>query len=209
MQIADYLRFVVSLIAILAPFATIPIFLTLTEGQSHAQRIRTARMAVATVFAVLAIAGLTGEAILEGIGTSLAAFRVGGGLIVLLMAISMLNARLSGVQHTEEESFEAASRTEVGVVPLGIPLMAGPGSISSVIIEIGRAPDLPSKAGVVACIAIVCLALLAALQLAVPIGTRLGKTGLNILNRLFGLLLAAIAVQTIAAGLKALFPALG
>jgi multiple antibiotic resistance protein len=206
---AEYARFTVGLFAILTPFAAIPIFLSLTDGQSRPSRLRTARVASLTVFTVLIVAALSGEVLLELLGTSLPAFQVGGGIVLLLMALSMLNAKISAVQHTAEEADEAAARDAIGVVPLGIPLLAGPGSISSVIIQMQRSPAWLNKAITLGCVALVCLLLLIALQLATPIGNLLGKIGLNILNRLFGLLLAAIAVEIIANGLKALFPALG
>jgi multiple antibiotic resistance protein len=206
---AEYVRFTVGLFAILTPFAAIPIFLSLTDGQSRGSRLHTARVASLTVLTVLIVAALSGEVLLELLGTSLPAFQVGGGIVLLLMALSMLNAKVSAVQHTAEEANEAIARDEIGVVPLGIPLLAGPGSISSVIIQMQRSHTWVDKAITLGCVALVCLLLLIALQLATPIGNLLGKTGLNILNRLFGLLLAAIAVEIIANGLRALFPALG
>ena len=96
----------------------------------------------------------------------------------------------------------------LGVVPIGIPLLVGPGSISSTLIEAKRTPDLAHLAAVIGCVALVCLAVWATLRLADPIGKRLGRTGLNILNRIFGLLLAAIAVQIVSVGLIGLFPIL-
>jgi multiple antibiotic resistance protein len=120
----------------------------------------------------------------------------------------MMNARVSSVQQTREEAEEAAQKEAIGVVPLGIPLLAGPGSISTVIIQMERSADWGHRALVVAGILFVCALVWGALALATPIGDRLGRTGLNIMNRLFGLMLAAIAVEVIAAGLRALFPGL-
>lgn len=204
----EYTRFALALFAILTPFAALPIFLTLTEGRGRDERARVARAAVLTVFLVLAVAALTGELVLELLGTTLDAFRVGGGLILLLMAVSMLSARVSSVQHTPEESGAAGERDAVGVVPLGLPLMAGPGAISTVIIHIQRDPGWRHLLLSLAVIVIVCLAVWLVLHLASPIGRRLGVIGLNILNRLFGLLLAAVAAQIIATGLRGLFPGL-
>jgi multiple antibiotic resistance protein len=205
---ADYTRFSVSLFTVLTPFAAIPLFLTLTSDYTPPERTRTAMIATGTVFSVLVASALAGDTILDVIGTSLGAFRVGGGVVLLLMALSMLNAKLSQVQHTQEERGEAEAKDEVGVVPLGLPLLAGPGSISTVIIEMGRSTGVIDKAAILGCITLVCGILLGSLLLAVPIGRALGKTGLNILNRLFGLLLAAIAIQLAAGGLKELFPIL-
>jgi multiple antibiotic resistance protein len=206
---AEYSRFALALFAILTPFAAIPIFLGLTEGRSAAEKAGTARAAVLTVFVVLTASALSGDFVLRLLGTSLDAFRVGGGIILMLMAISMLSARVSSVQQTPEEAGEAADRDAVGVVPLGLPLMAGPGAVSTVIIQIQRGEGIEHFLLSFAGIVVVCLTVWALLRMATPIGRRLGVTGLNILNRLFGLLLAAVAAQIVAAGLLGLFPGLG
>jgi len=205
----DYARFAVALFSILTPFAAIPIFLSLTEGLSPTLRARTARLAAVTVLAVLILAAVAGESILRAVGTSLDSFRVGGGIILLLMALSMLSAQVSAVQQTPAEAAEAEQRINVGIVPIGLPLLGGPGSISTVIIEMHRGSSLGHAAVIIAIIAAVSAIVWGFLALAAPIGQRLGLTGLNVLNRLFGLILAAIAIEVMAAGLRALFPALG
>lgn len=207
-NLADYSRFVVTLLAILTPFAAIPVFLALTAGQSDGYRARTADMAATTVFVVLLVSALTGDVLLRILGTSLDAFRVGGGIVLFLMSLSMLNAKVSAVQQTQEEADEAGQKPALGVVPIGIPLLVGPGSISSTIIEAKRSVEFSHLVWVVACIALVCIVVWITLRLADPIGRQLGRTGLNILNRIFGLLLAAIAVQIVSVGLIGLFPAL-
>jgi multiple antibiotic resistance protein len=207
-EFAVYSRFVVTLLAILSPFSAIPVFLALTAGQDQKFRTRTADMAATTVFAVLVVSAVTGDLLLRVMGTSLDAFRVGGGIVLFIMSLSMLNAKVSGVQQTQEETDEAGGKSVLGVVPIGIPLLVGPGSISSTIIEAKRTPELAHLAAVIGCVALVCLAVWATLRLADPIGKRLGRTGLNILNRIFGLLLAAIAVQIVSVGLIGLFPVL-
>jgi len=203
---SEYTRFTIALFAILTPFAAIPIFLGLTEGRSARERNAIAAQAATTVGAVLIGSAFLGDLVLKVLGTSLDSFRVGGGIVLLLIALSLLNATVSGVKHTKEEKAEAEAKTAIGVVPLGMPLLAGPGSISAVIIEMQRGTGWEHAAIIIACILAVCLGLLMALRLAVPIGARMGQTGLNIMNRLFGLLLAAVAVEIIANGLRALFP---
>jgi multiple antibiotic resistance protein len=202
----EYSRFVIALFSILTPFAAIPTFLSLTEGQSEAARTRIAHTAVLTIAVLLVSSAFLGDSILRLIGTSLSSFRVGGGLVLLLMALSMMNARVSAVQQTREEAEEAAQMNAIGVVPIGMPLLAGPGSISTVIIQMERNASWEHHLAVVGCILFVCALVWAVLALATPIGNRLGRTGLNILNRLFGLLLAAIAIEVIATGLRQLFP---
>jgi multiple antibiotic resistance protein len=160
------------------------------------------------VLLVLVIASLTGETLLNGMGTSLASFRVGGGIVLLLMALAMLNGQTGSVRTTPEEETEAGERNAIAVVPLAIPLMAGPGSISTAIIQMQRSDTEYHGLMVIFIIILVCLLLWLVLRLATVIGEALGQIGLNIINRLFGLILAAIAVQIMANGLKELFPVL-
>jgi len=131
----EYTRFFTALFVILDPFAAVPIFLILTKNYTVVERRRITKITSVTVLTVLVIASLTGETLLQGLGTSLASFRVGGGIVLLLMALAMLRAQHDGVRTTPAEEAEAEDRHAIGVVPLAIPLLAGPGSISTVIIE--------------------------------------------------------------------------
>ena len=203
----EYLRFLVTLTAVLDPFLAVPIFLALTASRSAAARVALVRAVAIAVFAVLAAAALLGDAILTLIGASLAAFRVGGGLVLLLMALAMLSAKAGGLRQSREEAEELESGELSGVVPLAVPLLAGPGAISTTIIaaQKGGAAHL---AAILACIAVVSMLTWLVLRAADAIGGRLGTTGLNIATRLLGLLLAALAIQTMAEGLKGLFPGL-
>ncbi len=207
-EFSDYVRFLVSLFAILTPFAALPTFLTLTQGETPQQQRLTALTAARTVAGVLIAASLSGDAVLSVLGASIHSFRVGGGLVLVLMSLSMLSAKVSSVQQSAEEAVATEDRTSSGVVPLGIPLLAGPGAISSVIVEGHRIPSLWHQLGVIICIVVVAAGLYWSLRLAVPIGEKLGRFGLNIINRLFGLLLAAIGVEMMAGGLRALFSGL-
>jgi multiple antibiotic resistance protein len=206
-ELQEYLRFLVTLTAVLDPFLAVPIFLTLTASYGAPARAALVRVVAITVFAVLAASALLGESILSLVGASLAAFRVGGGLVLLLMALAMLNAQAGGVRQSEAEAAELESGELKGVVPLAVPLLAGPGAISTTIIasQQGGAAHL---AAIIGCILAVSLLSWAVLRAAYPIGSRLGTTGLNIATRLLGLLLAALAIQTMAEGLKELFPGL-
>jgi multiple antibiotic resistance protein len=204
----DYLRFVVTLTAVVDPFLAVPFFLALTGQRSEAERRRLAQTVAFTVFVVLAVAAFAGEALLELIGASLPAFRVGGGLVLLLMALAMLNAQAGGVRQSQAEARELEQGELHGVVPLAIPLLAGPGAISTSIIaaEGGR---LAHQLTIVVCIAVVCVVSWLTMRAAHRIAARMGTTGLNVATRILGLLLAAMAVQTMAVGLKQLFPGLG
>jgi len=203
----EYLKFTVTLIAVLDPFLAIPIFLGVAAGRAPIARRRLVQAVTATVFIVLAVATIFGEALLSLVGASLPAFRVGGGLVLLLMSLAMLHAQAGGVRQSEAEAEELESGDPSGVVPLAIPLLAGPGAISACILA-GQAGGTVHVATIVACIAVVCALLWLVLTLADRIGSRLGTTGLNIATRLLGLALAAIAVEMMAAGLRELFPGL-
>ncbi len=203
----EYLRYVVTLTAVLDPFLAVPIFLSVTSPGDRKGRLRLARVVTITVFAVLAGAALFGEVLLRLIGASVSAFQAGGGLVLLLMALAMLNARVGEMRQTRAEAAELEAGELSGVVPLAVPLLAGPGAIGTTIIA-AQQGGVPHLAALVACIALVCVVLWAMLRLAHTVAPRMGTTGLNIATRLFGLLLAAIAIQTMAEGLRQLFPGL-
>lgn len=205
---SEYTRFFIALFVILDPFAAVPIFLALTKNYSHHEQGRIANVASLTVLGVLVVTSLAGEQLLNGMGTSLASFRVGGGIVLLIMALAMLRAQTDMVRTTPEEEAAAGDKESIAIVPIAIPLLAGPGSISTVIIQMHRSTAEYHSLMVILTIAIVCLLLWLVLRLATTIGKVLGQIGLNIIHRLFGLILAAIAVEIMANGLKQLFPVL-
>jgi multiple antibiotic resistance protein len=204
----EYTRFFTALFVILDPFAAIPILLVLTKHYSTAERSKVANITALTVLLVLVIASVTGEALLRGMGTSLASFRVGGGIVLLLMALAMLKGMPDTARSTPAEQAEAEDKESIAVVPLALPLLAGPGSISNVIIEMHRSTMQFHGLFVVLTILLVCVLLWLVLRMAPTIGKMLGHTGLNIINRLFGLILTAIGVEIMANGLRELFPIL-
>ena len=203
----EYLRFLVTLTAVLDPFLAVPIFLSVTAASNERARRRLAGAVTLTVFLVLAGAAIFGEALLRVLGTSLPAFQVGGGLVLLLMALAMLNAQAGGMRQSRAEAEELESGAMSGVVPLAVPLLAGPGAISTTIIA-AQAGGLAHTGALVGIVALVCLVLWSILRVADAVAPRMGTTGLNIATRLLGLLLAAIAIETMALGLRALFPGL-
>ena len=204
---SEFLRFVVTLTAVVDPFLAVPFFLACTHGRTTAQRVTLARTVALTVFCVLAAAAFAGELLLQAIGASLPAFRVGGGLVLLLMALAMLNAQAGSVRQSKAEAEELEAGDVGGVVPIAIPLLAGPGAISTAIIAVDRG-GIGQNLMVVAGIAIVCLVSWIVLRNAHIIAMRLSTTAMNIATRILGLLLAAMAVQIMAEGLKQLFPGL-
>lgn len=198
----------VALLAIVNPIGIVPVFLTLTHGETDKERQHTAYISAFSVGLILLLSAFAGEAILGFFGIGLPSFRVGGGILVLLMAISMLQAKQSRIRQSPSEAEYAEEKENVAVVPLAIPLMSGPGAISLAIIEGHQAASLESKVALGISVIAVALVALVSLSLAKPIGKALGVTGLNIATRIMGLILASIGVQMIAQGLIKLLPGL-
>lgn len=198
-----------ALFAIVDPVGVIPIFLLATRGYTLAQSHAAARVAALTVLGVLTLFSFIGEALLAFFGIRLAAFTVAGGLLLLLLALSMVQAHVSPQRQTEDEAAEAEERDAVGVVPLGVPLLAGPGAITHVILMSGKtAGDLLHQSLLLLPVAFVALTVWLAFRAAPLIARHLGKTGIHVVTRLMGLIIAAISVEMIASGLGQLFPGL-
>lgn len=130
----DILKSFISLLALINPIGAIPFFMSLTAHQADAERRRTIRIAAISVFCVIAVTTLLGQQIISFFGISVGSLEVGGGIIMLLMAINMLNAQIGNSRSTPEERHEAEQKDNIAVVPLAIPLLTGPGAISTTII---------------------------------------------------------------------------
>jgi multiple antibiotic resistance protein len=204
----EYIKVLVGLLAIVNPLLAIPAFISLTEGETALVRQSIAWRTALAVGVVIAVTVLAGETVLSAFGISIAAFQVGGGILILLMAIAMLHARMSGARHTEDEAQEARSKEDIAIVPLAIPLLAGPGAISTVIIYAHRDAGVTHKIVLMAIGFLVAISIWAALRAADPIARVMGNTGINIASRIMGLILAAIAVEFITHGLGVLLPGL-
>jgi len=207
-EIADLFKLTIALLAIVDPIAGIPMFLTATAGNTQASRRRTAQVVAITVFCVLGVSALVGTEILRFFGISIPSFLIGGGILLLMLAISMLQAQDSRIRQTPDEAEEAAEKDAVAVVPLGIPLLAGPGAISTMIIATHKAPGFFHNFYLLIPAAIIALTVWATFATATRISDRLGKTGMNIITRVMGLIIAALAVEYIYRGLVELFPKL-
>jgi multiple antibiotic resistance protein len=184
-----------SVFILVDPFAAIPAFLVMTAGDDSARRRRMAKRAAWTCLIVLGSFGIAGSWIFRVFGITLPAFEIAGGLILLLIGIDMLQARRSSTQEVEPERQEGAEKEDVGITPLGIPMLAGPGAISTVMVLIGPKPELHHFVPVFGAIAVTSLVSYWVLSGAEMVRRRLGDTGIRILVRLMGLLLTAIAVQ--------------
>jgi multiple antibiotic resistance protein len=202
-------KLTITLIAIVDPIAAIPIFVTATRGLPSAVRGRVGRIVALTVFGVLAASALVGKAILDLFGISLPSFLISGGILFLMLAIAMLQAKESWIRQTPAEAEEVIEREGLAVVPLAIPLLAGPGAITTMIIAAHESPSLASRASLLLPAAVIAVAVWLTLFAAERIASRLGHTGMNIITRIMGLILAAIAIEFIYRGLVELFPGLG
>lgn len=207
MDLTELSKMIIGLLAVVNPIGAIPIFLSLTAGESRSSRQHTAKVAVFSVFVILAFSLLFGEAILHAFGISVNSFRVAGGILILLMAISMMHAKTSRVNATEDEKHTEPEES-VAVVPLAIPLLAGPGAISTVILYAHRGESMMHYGMVGAAIATVSVVLLITLMSTTALSRFLSQTGINISTRIMGLILAALAIEFIANGMKGLFPSL-
>src|SRR5664279_2726931 len=200
----------ITLLAIVNPIGVIPFFIHFTRNFTPAQRKKTVRVAAFTSFLVIAVSAVFGLKILEFFGISLASFQVGGGLLLLMSSIQMLNAQPaeSRAQDVDEGASRADSGASIAVVPLTIPLLTGPASISTVVIYAEKTKHLWELAVLVGYGLVIGIATGLALSAAGRIGKFMGQTGINVMTRLMGLILAAIAIEVMSDGLVKLFPAL-
>ncbi len=204
----DYIKIFIGLLAIVNPIGAIPIFISLTSWADNAQRVKIVNTIAVTVCIILLTALFIGEPLLGFFGISVNSFRVGGGILILLMSVSMMHAKVSPAIQTKQEIAESMDKDSIAIVPLSIPLLAGPGAISTVILDAHRASNLAHYIVIAVEILVLSLILWMVLRLSPIIAKRITATGINIFTRIMGLILAAIAVEFIAVGLKGLFPPL-
>ncbi len=207
-EYTEYTKFLIGLLAIVNPLGAVPIFVALTSGTTDAERKKIIKIVVVAVLTILYVALLFGDWLLSFFGITIHSFSVGGGILILIMAISMLQARISPVTQTADEAREGEAKESVAVVPLAMPLLAGPGAISTVILYAHKDPGVTHYLAMGLDILILGGMLWAVFQLVPWISRHISQTGINIFTRIMGLILAAIAVEFITTGLKGLFPAL-
>jgi multiple antibiotic resistance protein len=202
----------ITLLAIVNPLAIVPFFIHYTQGFSDEQRRRTILVASFAAFVVIAISALLGLEILDFFGISLASFQVGGGMLLLISSMNMLNAQPAEAKpltnEMEDGAEKAARGASIAVVPLTIPLLTGPATMSTVVIYAEKAQTALQVAALVGYGVVIALVTAISFSLAEPIARVLGKTGINVMTRLMGLILAALAVEVMAGGLGKLFPIL-
>jgi multiple antibiotic resistance protein len=197
-----------SIFFIVDPIAILPVFLAVTEGQTAAQRRRTALRASLVAGGVLVSFALLGMLVFKAFGITIGAFRVAGGILLMKVALDMLHGQSSRTRSTDEDRLEAGGREDVAITPLGVPQLAGPGSIATVTL-LANPSDLSWKViPVLASIVLTCTASWLLMAGAERFQRWLGDTGTRILMKLMGLLLAAVAVEFVAQGVRELLPVL-
>ena len=209
-------KLLVAFLVLINPFSALSIYLDLTQNHSTKEKRRIARTAALAVFIVIVVFALSGGILLKVLGISVGSFQVGGGILVLLIAISLMNGNDNPakpkIDPNSEEHHHAQQvrRNEkaIAVVPIAIPITIGPGGISTVIIYSSAAKNYSDIALIIISGFLVSLICYFILVVAGRISKRLGTTGLTILNRIMGMMLAAISVEIIVAGLKSIFPQL-
>jgi multiple antibiotic resistance protein len=194
---------------IVDPLAVLPVYLAITQSESEQQKRATALRAALTAGLTLAVFGAAGQLIFKFFGISLPAFKIAGGVLCFLVALDMMQARPSRTRSTPEEEQEGVEKADVAIIPLAIPLLSGPGAIATVMVLMAKTRGALEAALVFGAIAATTLATWLTLRGAAWIERRLSRTFLNVLMRVMGLILAAIAVEFILSGAHETFPALG
>jgi multiple antibiotic resistance protein len=198
MSLVEYtLLAVSSLFVIVDPIAIVPTFLAMTAGDTPPQRIRMARLACVIMVLVLLAFAILGEWILKFVGIKLPAFQIAGGIVLLLVALDMLRAQRSRVQETQEETAAGAAKDDIAITPLAIPMLAGPGAISTAILLHNKAANITQEVFLCLSILIVGAVSYAILHLSAHGARWLKPIAMRITTRIMGLLLAAVAVQFI------------
>jgi multiple antibiotic resistance protein len=211
--LTNYLSFALATLSavffIVDPLGLVPLFVAMTSHDAEAKRRRIALRATVVAWGVLSAFALFGSVIFRAFGITLSAFKVAGGILLLITAIDMLRAQPSRTRSSPEEALESTSKDDVAIVPLAMPLLAGPGAIATVTVLAGRGPTWPYVVPVLLSIALTCVAAYLLLRIAGRINGVLGRSGIAVLERIMGLLLAAIAVQFMADGARELLRAGG
>ncbi|MDO4434544.1 MAG: MarC family protein [Alysiella sp.] len=209
-------KILLALLVLINPSGALSVYLELTRQYSRRERRRVAQIAGLSVFLIIAVFAICGTWLLNALGISAGSFRVGGGMLMFLIAVSLMNSGVNpakpdiGTDDSHEihlKSTHPAPAT-IAVVPLAMPMMAGPGGISTVVIYATAATSVQQTLAIIAAGALVALFCTVCLLLAERVSGLLGQTGLTILNRIMGMLLAAISVEIVVAGLRNLFPQL-
>jgi len=203
-----YFKFFIGLFALVNPVGIIPVFISMTSYQTALARNKTNLTANLSVAIILLTSLYLGDSILQIFGISIDSFRIAGGILVVTIAMSMISGKLGEDKQNKQEKSETAIRESIGVVPLALPLMAGPGAISSTIVWGTRYHSLMHLIGFSIAIALFAFCCWGVFRIAPWLVRLLGQTGINVITRIMGLLLMALGIEFIVTGLKSIFPGL-
>lgn len=205
-SLVDTMKFGISIFSVLNPLGAIPVFLTLTKNNSDLEIKKISTTCALTIFITITVGLIFGARILQFFGISIASFRIGGGILLATMAFNMLNAKQHNSKISQDEIEAKSDVEEIGIVPLAIPLIAGPGSISTSIIAAEKYHSVAQYGASIVVVIVVSISIKYILRSARTIGARMGTVGLNVMTRIMGLILMALAIEFISAGLKQIFP---
>jgi multiple antibiotic resistance protein len=206
---SEFLKVFIALLVIINPPAVIPVYLSLTEGMSPAIHKRIVKLSSTGVLCVLTVSALAGEIILKIFGISLDSFQMGGGILLGIIAYGMMNAKDEQHKQTNEEEQESKNKGEsIAIVPLTIPLLTGPGSMSLCVITASKYHSLVGYGYIIFSAIIIAVITHITLKNASLLKKVLGATGMNVMSKVFSLLLMALAIELVTDGLKHVFPGL-
>jgi len=207
--LSEVMKLAISLISILNPLGAIPTFLALTSGYNPKQIKKISTTCSIAVFITIIVSLVLGAPILGFFGIGLPSFRIGGGILIAIMALSMLNGSRSNVKLSDQEMIDESNVEELGIVPLAIPLLAGPGTISTCVIHAEHINSTVLWIGAFLVSVIMGILIYYVLAFSRTIGRKMGTVGLNVMTRIMGLLLMARAIEFITSGIKIIFPKIG
>jgi len=209
----EIIKIILAFMVLINPFSALTLFLDLTRGYSMRNRRKVARVACLTIFITISFFTVAGESLLKALGISIGSFQLAGGILVFLISLNMMNGEGNPVK-PDQENFDvdhvqdALPTMASAVVPIAIPMMIGPGGISTVIIYSSQVSGILQVSAIIIAGLFISLFCYLALMAAGRISRLLGDTGLNIMSRIMGMLLAAVSIEIIVSGLRTLFPAL-
>lgn len=209
----EIVKIMIAFLVLINPFSALTLFLDSTRGYSMIDRRRVARISSLTVFITITFFTIVGENLLRALGISVGSFQVAGGVLVFLIAINMMNGEGNPVKPDQEnvdidDSVETIGSTAAAVVPLAIPMMVGPGGISTVIIYSAQVSNWQQTLAIIIAGLLISVFCYLALMAAGRLSRLLGDTGLNIISRIMGMLLAAVAIEILVSGIRTIFPSL-
>jgi multiple antibiotic resistance protein len=195
--------------AVMDPIGAVPVFIAMTMRNTDTERRSMVRRASVTALVVLAFFGATQMWLFGFFGFTMGAFRVAGGLFLFIIAFEMMTAHATGARQSSEEQSEGEEKTDVSITPLAVPLLAGPATITGVVLAFSQARGVAQHTAIALALVCVCVACWLVLRASTRVHAFLGTSGTKVISRMMGLILAAIAVQFAATGLGELFPVLG